>query len=525
MNREASLLLCGVFLFYLDSSVVSAATWPTWGHDLSNSRYQSGETKISTATVASLKVKWSVTTTGDVTATPAVDSQYIYFPDSAGYLYKVSRATGAIVWKFPISTYTGITADWARGTPALTGNVLILGNQSGKLQAPQPARVFAVNTTTGALVWSTQVDSTAMSYVTHSPIVYNGTAYVGTASNEELNAGFQSAAQGWTWHFRGSVVALNVSNGAIKWQSYTVPSGYYGGAIWGSTGAIDPLTNTVYMASGNNYWIPASAQSCVANGGSPALCLAWNDYFDSILALDATTGVIQWGQHALPYDAYNVGCGLNIPGVIQIPPNDNCPNPKGPDYDFGQGPMLFSNGFFGNNVGAGQKSGIFWAFNSPGGLPAWNTQVAPGGAFGGMQWGSAYDGARVYVAVSNAGGTGGTPPSAWKQVNGTTIYSGGWAALNPTTGGLEWTTPDPAGSFAEGPVSVANGVIFGCDISTNGTMFGLNAATGAILWSYNSGGSCNGGASIADGVVYWGSGTGTSTGGPHKVFAFSVNGL
>jgi polyvinyl alcohol dehydrogenase (cytochrome) len=126
--------------------------------------------------------------------------------------------------------------------------------------------------------------------------------------------------------------------------------------------------------------------------------------------------------------------------------------------------------------------------------------------------------------VSNAGGTGGTPPSAWKQVNGTTVYSGGWAALNPITGGLEWTTPDPAGSFAEGPVSVANGVVFGCDVSTNGTMFGLNAATGAILWSYNSGGSCNGGASIADGVVYWGSGPGTGA-GPHKVCAFSVNGL
>ena len=25
-----------------------------------------------------------------------------------------------------------------------------------------------------------------------------------------------------------------------------------------------------------------------------------------------------------------------------MPPNDNCPNPKGPDWDFAQGPMLFS---------------------------------------------------------------------------------------------------------------------------------------------------------------------------------------
>ena len=500
----------------------STPPWPTFGHDLNNSRFQSQERAISRSTAPLLKVKWSISAEGPVTATPAIDSTSIYFPDGAGFLYRVDRSTGQIVWKNLISQYTNIPVDNARGTPALVNGVLILGNQAGRLPSPQPARVFAVNAATGLLVWSTQVDSTSTSYVTHSPIVYNGTAFVGVASNEELLSGFLPASQGWQWSFRGSVVALDVVTGAIKWQSYTVPSGYFGGSVWGSAGAVDTVHNTLYMATGNNYSVPVSAQNCLDSGGSPSSCLAQDDYFDSILALDMNSGIIKWAGRGLSYDAYNVGCGLNMPGVIQIPPNDNCPNPHGPDWDFAQGPMIF-NAVEGRSVGAGQKSGVFWAFDINSGFQQWSTQVAPGGSEGGMQWGSATDGTNIYVAVSNSGQDGGVttpiPPGAWKQKDGTSVFSGGWAALDAKTGSVVWTTPDPAGSFAQGPVSLANGVVFGCDLSGNGAMVALDATTGAILWSYDSGAPCLAGASIADGVVYWGSGRGSN-----KVFAFSVNG-
>jgi polyvinyl alcohol dehydrogenase (cytochrome) len=74
------------------------SSWPSAGLDLKNSRYSAGEKKISPQSVGRLRRKWSVDTTGDVTANPAVDGNYLYFPDSAGYLYKVRRDTGAIVW-------------------------------------------------------------------------------------------------------------------------------------------------------------------------------------------------------------------------------------------------------------------------------------------------------------------------------------------------------------------------------------------------------------------------------------------
>jgi len=62
-------------------------------------------------------------------------------------------------------------------------------------------------------------------------------------------------------------------------------------------------------------------------------------------------------------------------------------------------------------------------------------------------------------------------------------------------------------------------------------MFALDAATGATLWSFAAGSSVNAGATVVNGVVYWGSGyahlgfPGFTGGlGTAKFYAFSLNG-
>ena len=108
------------------------------------------------------------------------------------------------------------------------------------------------------------------------------------------------------------------------------------------------------------------------------------------------------------------------------------------------------------------------------------------------------------------------------MASGGTTTSGGWAAINANSRAVQWTTPDPVGSRAEVTASTANGAVFGCNLDpTNGTMYALNAANGKGLWSSNSGGACNAGPAITDGMVFWDTGTSNGT-GPLKVFAFGL---
>ena len=102
MRLSKSRLSCMALSAMVAAGCVAGATaadWSSAGKDLKNSRYQADEKAISPATAGALQLKWAVNTDGDVTANPAVDGNYIYFPDSAGSLYKVHRITGALAWK------------------------------------------------------------------------------------------------------------------------------------------------------------------------------------------------------------------------------------------------------------------------------------------------------------------------------------------------------------------------------------------------------------------------------------------
>jgi polyvinyl alcohol dehydrogenase (cytochrome) len=496
-----------------------AGLWLTAGHDLRNTRFQNTETTINVANVANLAVKWQFTTGGDVSATPAVDDTAVYFPDWAGNLFAVDRNTGALLWSRQIPDYTGVAGDYVRATPVVAGGKLIFGDQGGKFGAG--ARVMAVDKANGNLLWITQVENEPYGMVTQSAIVDGNTVYVGLASFEEVIAALDPTYP--CCHERGSILALNARTGRILWKTYTVPEGYSGGAVWGSTPAVDHSRGSLYIATGNNYSMPQSVMDCViAAGNDPAAiqaCISPDNHFDSVMALNLSTGAVKWATTAIPFDAWNVAC---LPGFD----GTNCPQPSGPDFDFGQGPALFTvNTPSGKQdlVGAGQKSGQYWAFNPDTGAIVWTTQVGPGGVTGGLQWGSATDGKRIYVADANSTGT------AWTliqngQAIGPTVTSGFWSAWDAATGQILWQTADPAGGQTQDPgaVSAANGVVYACSADPVGHMYALNADTGSVLWSFASGGACNAGAAISNGTVYWGSGYRQFFTGNNIFYAFAI---
>jgi len=525
--RETVAPLCAILscLAAAAAPMIAAAAqgsvWSNAGGDRQNTRSQPSEHTLNVANVNRLAVKWALTTAGDVSATPALDADTVYVPDWAGFLYAVNRATGTIKWKVSIPLVTGVTFDKARATPTVTDDKVIVGTQGSILfGGGSGAKVLAFNKFTGALVWSTQADSHPAAIITQSATVQGGQVFVGVASQEEALAAF---LPGYQLSFRGSMLALDLDTGRMLWKTLMAPAGYTGNSVWGSSPAIDTKRGSVYIATGNNYSVPPAVLACVAAAGTDALraaCLPADDYFDSILALDMKTGAVRWATRAISYDAWTVQCIFGG--------GANCPSPAGPDFDFGQAPALFkvkgANGKAVELVGAGQKSGQYWALDADTGAVAWVTQAGPGGTTGGLQWGSATDGARVYTANANSNAIAWTPKG-----QATTTVKGAWSGIDAVTGAVLWQTVDPnapagIGGGPSGPVTTANGVVYACSLDALGTMYAMNGATGAVLWSYPSGGSCLSGAAIADGVLYWGSGySNFGFGTPNnKLYAFSL---
>ena len=133
------------------------------------------------------------------------------------------------------------------------------------------------------------------------------------------------------------------------WQSFTIleapkptrknPAGTQqfgpsGAAVW-STPTIDEQLGVLYVATGDNYSDPPSNTS------------------DAILAMQLKTGELLWSKQLTENDAYNTACGTPQPG--------NCPEAKGPDYDFGQPPILVNLGGGKRALVIGQKSGMVHA--------------------------------------------------------------------------------------------------------------------------------------------------------------------
>jgi len=505
--------------------------WPMYGQNICNTLSQATGGGISKDTVRNnLTVKWVYNAAGDVSATPAVVGGDLYFTDWGGMVSRLDAATGTKVWSQSVSDLVqpgagdgGLTGFMSRGTPVVTADAIIFG--TGRTipdivkNQGLGAFVVALDKDTGALKWKTPVhEGHPAAAITSSPVINGSVVYIGVSSQEE---GFGLSGN-YTHTFRGSVVALDVATGNVIWQTHTISddvyygpggpdggkrSGYAGNAVWSSAPAVDRKRNQIYVTTGNNYATASGKPDSVPG-----------NYVETVLALDMATGKVNWASEATP--AGDIWTFSNL---------------SGPDSDFGAGANLFTatvNGVVRDLVGAGQKSGVYWALDADTGARVWHTSVGPGGHLGGIQWGTATDGTRIYVGVNNESGAsfalGGSGPQA-----GTPITTGAWGALDPATGEILWQIANPAmtmpvlGASVNGPVTVVNGVVFvGSMDPMMGTMFAFDAATGEMLWSFASGGTVYGGPAVAGGAVYWGSGYpatrlnfGSSS---QKLYAFAI---
>ena len=110
------------------------------------------------------------TTGSDVSATPTVAGNAVYFPDWAGNLYAVRAHTGELLWSHQISEYNGRPGSVSRVSPAIYNDELIIGDNVSSSAPHNGAHVMAVDRHSGTLKWITQVDAHPAAIITGSPL-------------------------------------------------------------------------------------------------------------------------------------------------------------------------------------------------------------------------------------------------------------------------------------------------------------------------------------------------------------------
>lgn len=518
------------------------AGWRTIGRNAKNSRNQPFEHKIRPGNASRLALKWVATTAGDVSATPAVVDGAVYFGDFGGMLWKLDARTGEVIWSRLVSDYTGIAGDIARTSPSLFGNTLVVGDL-------RHAYMLGINAKTGDLRWITEVHPDPKGIMTGSPVLAGDTIYTGVSA---------SGASGPDATFRGAIVALNAQTGRILWRTYSLPdnggvAGGYAGATMFAPPAVDRRAGLVYGTFGQTYTEPASVTAChAAHGGFTESCEQPGAYHKSVVAFDMRTGAPRWSYRVQGHKPWLQACGSQPAAVTWCPAESD-----GEKWDMGgsganvmrlridrhwrsvDGRWRDVPSHWRDVVGIGGKSGVYTVLDAKTGAFVWNTLVGPGGDQGGMEWGTAFDGDRIYASITNQHHI---PYNLTQQgiLTNETVTGGSWAALDPRNGTILWQTADPqvetlpgigvVGVWDLAPVTVANGVLFAASMAklpTENQMFALDAGTGAILWQYSAGSSVNAGPAVVDGTVYWGSGyarSGVEGSGNNQFYAFSIDG-
>jgi polyvinyl alcohol dehydrogenase (cytochrome) len=554
--------------------------WPQWSGDIHNNHNLTTENPLLNRTnVKNLKVKWSTDSGSSVVSTPTFKKEVLYFNEiskigvgglfKGGNLHAVNAQDGKEIWSHKVQDYTGHSIrDFSRSSPAISGDMLFIGDSVNNLKFIAHSTIgfkglpgstmMGINRLTGKLLWKTEVETHFASRITMSPIVIGDKVIVGVSSMESeipaVKGPFYKCC-----NFRGSVVALSATSGKILWKTRTIDDSltdFSGAPVWGSSPPVDEKRNRIYVGSGNNYHNPKELIVCYQEvmkkenlPSSEAIkkCAKEKDSpknrFDSIIALDITSGKIIWTKKTSIQDAWNVGCGSPFNHKFPIRTERICPNPEGLDSDFAQAPMFIpaeKNELGFDILAVGQKNGVFWVIEAESGKTVWTRQVGPGGKLGGHQWGSATDGKKIYYQTTNlehklvkldAGYSKG------KAVNG-----GFWGAVDIKTGSDVWQTPDPSSEFplkgeginhiiygknlgrgffasAMGPLTFYNQMLFVGSVS--GEMLALDSSDGKILWSFMAKGSVVGAPSVVNDTLYWGTGYHMGLEG-NKVYAFGL---
>jgi polyvinyl alcohol dehydrogenase (cytochrome) len=492
----------------------AAPAWNGWSPAADNARFQpAAGARLTREQVRRLRLKWAFAFAGDsmAFAPPTVIGDELFVGSAGGVVHAMRASSGCLQWTFqaqgPVRSSI-LLVD--RGN----GHELLFGDLTGWF--------YALRAESGELLWKVRVDDHDSARLTGGPAVYGDEVFVPVASWEETRSG---ASDYDCCTFRGSVVALRVFDGRQLWRAWmtdvpvargrsargTVVYGPSGAGVWARP-TVDASRGLLYVGTGDNYSAPATTTS------------------DAVVALDLHTGRQVWSRQLSGGDIFNDICRAS--------------NSCGPDADIGDSPILIRTPAGRELLLVGQKSGIVWALDpAQRGSILWHARVGQGGLNGGVQWGMASDGARVFATTSDLIRTGQTDPLNPSRAQVDRRNGGGLTALRTSDGTLLWhVAASPCAPLAPvgcspsqpGAVTEIPGVVF--TTSNDGHLRAHAADTGELLWQFDTmrpyrtvdavpgrGGSMDGpGAVVVNGMVFVCSGYNRNSNVPGNVLlAFS----
>ena len=354
---------------------------PSWGGTLRNHRSIAAAQGFGRADLDDLAVQWVVAfpEATQLRSHPTAAGGALFVGSHNGSVYALDQATGCTRWHFKAAAEvrSAITIDFDEDDPTRVRAVF----------ADRAANAYAVDAETGDLLWRQSVDPHPSAAVTGSVSAHDGRLFVPLSSNEDVGP---LGSHPCCTHV-GAVVALDARSGEVLWRTSTIAEppelqGHTrdGTEMWGPSGAsvwntpsVSERLGLVFVGSGNNHSRPASSMS------------------DSLIAMEVATGRVVWSHQAQAGDAWNASC------LWQVADKTGCPDPVGPDIDFGATTMLID--LEGREVlVAGAKSGVLHALDAATGEVLWKRRISQGGPEDGIRYGMATRDGVLYVPSTDS---------------------------------------------------------------------------------------------------------------------------
>lgn len=310
---------------------IEPSQWQHYGSNLAGTRYASNS-KITPKNVDALEQAWVYRTSDAIDAlhgkvssfkaTPILFADNLVFSTGLNNVHAINPKSGELVWKFSpkldldISyseqfTSRGVSA-WS--DPSLSKNEtcaerIYLGTLDSRLIAldartGKPCKEFGragtVDLSSGANLGFFDRRFRAGEYaVTSPPLIANGVVVVGSSIGDNGKTNLES----------GVVRGFDAHTGEELWRWDPIPrsenrseSSSWKDGSWAVTGAANVWSTMTADEELNLVYLPTTSPSPDFYGGKR---LGDNKYANSVVALDLTTGQVEWAYQTIKHDLWD----------------------------------------------------------------------------------------------------------------------------------------------------------------------------------------------------------------------------